>query len=104
MYTRGPDTGRGRVLTQRRGNGDDGAVADARKPRAHGTKPRGARGHALTPGARALSPGRMGLNASKCGDHTGVTPSVWRHSLLTKPYQVRPHTKRSYRGLPKYQA
>ena len=27
---RGPDTGRERVLTQRRGNGDDGAVADAR--------------------------------------------------------------------------
>ena len=25
MYTRGPDTGRERVLTQRRGNGDDGA-------------------------------------------------------------------------------
>ena len=30
MYTRGPDTGRGRVLTRRHGNGDDGAVADAR--------------------------------------------------------------------------
>ena len=30
MYTRGPDTGHERVLTQRRGNGDDGAVADAR--------------------------------------------------------------------------
>ena len=25
---RGPDTGRERVLTQRRGNGDDGAVAE----------------------------------------------------------------------------
>ena len=31
MYTRGPDTGRERVLTRRHGNGDDGAVADARK-------------------------------------------------------------------------
>ena len=30
MYTRGPDTGRERVLTRRHGNGDDGAVADAR--------------------------------------------------------------------------
>ena len=29
MYTRGPDTGRGRVLTRRHGNGDDGAVEDA---------------------------------------------------------------------------
>ena len=27
---RGPDTGHERVLTQRRGNGGDGAVADAR--------------------------------------------------------------------------
>ena len=27
---RGPDTGRERVLTRRHGNGDDGAVADAR--------------------------------------------------------------------------
>ena len=30
MYTRGPDIGRERVLTRRHGNGDDGAVADAR--------------------------------------------------------------------------
>ena len=30
MYTRGPDIGRGRVLTRRHGNGDDGTVADAR--------------------------------------------------------------------------
>eukprot|EP01043_Picozoa_sp_COSAG02_P030320 COSAG02_NODE_1929_length_10336_cov_69.703819_8_plen_97_part_00 len=30
MYTRGPDTGHCRVLTRRHGNGDDGAVADAR--------------------------------------------------------------------------
>ena len=30
MYTWGPDTGRERVLTRRHGNGDDGALADAR--------------------------------------------------------------------------
>ena len=34
MYTRGPDTGRERVLTQRRGNGDDGAGGGCARARA----------------------------------------------------------------------